>query len=109
TGPAARASTAMAQRHVARAREYARRLWCRDAFGEYERAIEIDPTVRSEAQTIEDGAHCLVESQRGRGPAIHFLSDVVGHPAAEGMRALAESTRSPEVKRAAEDVLARLK
>src|SRR5262249_54235421 len=98
----------VAQKHLWRARDYAAHLWCRDAFAEYERAIELDPVIRSDPKTTSDGLRCLVESQHGRGPAIHFLADTVGPPAESKRRALASDWRAPEVRRAAEEALQRI-
>jgi serine/threonine-protein kinase len=106
--PAPGGNPALAQRYLARGHEYAVRLWCRDAFGEYERAIAIDPASRTDAQTIEDALHCLSESQRARPLAVRFLAELVGRPAAGRLRQLADTTHSPEVKRAAEEALSRL-
>jgi hypothetical protein len=99
-----------AARHVARAREYINRLWCPDGLKEYERAIEVDPVVRSEPRTTEDGLHCLLESNHGRPAAIRFLSETVGPPAERRLRQIAEARNvPPEVRRAAEDALARIR
>jgi hypothetical protein len=99
-----------AQRHLARGRDYAARLWCHDALGEFERAIALDPAVRSDARVTSDVVHCLVESNHGRAPAVHFLVEKIGSPAAGPLRKLLGDPHiSPEVRRAASDALQGLK
>jgi hypothetical protein len=84
------------------------RLWCRDGFGEYERAIFLHPDLRADPRISQDAIHCLIESQHARSMAIRFLGDVVGQPAEGRLRRLAGDSRSPEVRRAAEAALSRI-
>src|SRR5262249_19778663 len=58
-----------AARHVAKGRDYINRMWCPDGLKEYERAIEIDPVVRSDPRTTEESLKCL-DSIHGRPAAI---------------------------------------
>jgi serine/threonine-protein kinase len=95
--------------HVAKGRAYINRLWCPDGLKEYERAIEIDPMVRSDPRTTEEALKCL-ESTHARAAAVRFLSEVVGPPAERRLRQIAgQSHVPPEIRRAAEDALARIR
>src|SRR5262249_48020939 len=99
-----------AQRHVARGRDFAARLWCHDAFGEFERAIALDPSVRSDARVTNDPLRGLGESIGARPPGGCFLAEKMGPPANGPLRKLLADARiSPEVRRAAEGALQGLK
>ena len=106
--PPARNIEPAAAHHVARAREYINRLWCPNGLQEYERAIEIDPTVRSDPRTTEEALKCF-ESNHGRALAVKFLAETIGPPAERRLKQVAAHAPSPEIRKAAEDALARIR
>jgi serine/threonine-protein kinase len=98
-----------AARHVAKGREFINRLWCPNGLQEYERAIEIDPTVRSDPRTTDEVVRCL-ESDHARAATVRFLAETIGPPAERRLRQIAGDGRNPQnIRRAAEDALARIR
>ena len=107
--PPARNIEPAAARHVHLAREYVNRLWCPNALQEYARAIEVDPTVRSDPRTTDEVVRCL-ESDHARAATVRFLAETIGPPAERRLRQIASDGRNPpNIRRAAEDALARIR
>jgi hypothetical protein len=96
------------RRRLDRATDYASKLWCSDAIGELEKALDEQPQLRSAPEVAAVGIRCLY-STRGRDRASRFLIERVGPAAEQPLAATLQSEGNAEVRKAAERVLSRLK
>jgi eukaryotic-like serine/threonine-protein kinase len=100
-------ATEIARKHVAQAAMYQRRLWCSDALEELDRALRADAGLRDSEPVARIAVACLVPKTRDK--ATRFLVDKVGAAARPILTRAAADDPNPEVRKGAQQVLARLR
>ncbi len=82
-----------AQRHLALAEDYQRKLWCTDAIEELTRALKDDVTLRESSDLVRIATPCLRPKSQQR--TLRFLVDQIGRAAIAPLElALREETRA---------------
>jgi hypothetical protein len=106
TAPPPSTSAPGAQRHLAQAVDYQRRLWCSDAIEELEKALRDDDGLRDDPTLQRTAIACLTPKTRER--AIRLLAERVG-PASKGeLERAATDYPNAEVRKGARETLDRL-
>jgi hypothetical protein len=98
--------TPEAQRHLATAVMYQRKLWCSDALEELEQALRSDAGLRGDDDVLRTAIACLTPKTRDK--ALRFLVERVGEPARASLAAAVVSDANGEVRRGARMALDRL-
>jgi hypothetical protein len=95
-----------AQRHLATAVMYQRKLWCSDALEELEQAVRSDAAMRGDDELQRTAIACLTPKTRDK--ALRFLVELVGEPARAPLAAAVVSDPNGDVRRGARMALDRL-
>jgi serine/threonine-protein kinase len=103
--PSAPASPS-AQRHLALAADYQRRLWCADTIEELERALHEDPQLRANPEVTRLAIPCL--RPRSRARTLRFLVDRVGPDARAELQAASVTEPRTEIREGAAQALQQL-
>jgi hypothetical protein len=106
TAPPPSTSAPGAQRHLAQAIDYQRRLWCSDAIEELEKALRDDDGLRGDATLQRTAIACLTPKTRER--AIRLLAERVGPQSRGELERAATDYPNAEVRKGARETLDRL-
>jgi hypothetical protein len=98
--------SATAARHLIKAVAYEQRLWCSDALLELDRAVTADARIVASPEVTTVAIRCLVPKTRAR--AVRFLVERVGEKARPALETSARADPNGDVRRGAEEALARL-
>ena len=99
TGPSA-------QRHLAQAIDYQRKLWCSDALEELDKALRDDDSLRADANAQRTAIACLTPKTRER--AMRLLTERVGAAGRAELERAATEAPNSEVRSGAKETLDRL-
>ena len=100
------ATSPSAQRHLAMAIDYQRKLWCSDALEELDKALRDDEALRDDASLQRTAIACLTPKTRER--AIRLLTERVGAGSRAELEHAASESANSEVRKGARETLDRL-